>query len=68
MRQLLRLSDTNFLYWGADQTGDIFAGYTFTLESGFPEEAIRVILWSIKPLDEYVGQMRPNIDGTNPAR
>jgi hypothetical protein len=67
MRQLLRLSDTNFLYWGADATGDVFAGYTFTLESGFPDEAIRVILWSIKPLDQYVGEMRPNIDGSNPV-
>jgi len=67
MRQLLRLSDTNFLYWGADATGDVFAGYTFTLESGFPEEAIRIILWSIKPLDQYVGDMRPNIDGTSPT-
>ena len=64
MRQLLRFSDSNFLYWGADETGDIFAGYTFTLESGFPDEAIKVILYSIKPLDQFVGQMRPMIDGT----
>src|SRR5882672_7376576 len=39
MRLLLRLSDRAFLFWGADETGDIFTGYTFTLESGFPEEA-----------------------------
>jgi hypothetical protein len=64
MRQLLRFSDTNFLFWGADPTGDVFAGYTFTLESGFPDEAIRVVLWSIQPLDQYVGQMKPNIDGS----
>jgi len=64
MRQLLRFSDSNFLYWGADETGDIFAGYTFTLESGFPDEAIKVVLYSIKPLDQFVGQMRPMIDGT----
>src|ERR1044071_6140184 len=31
MRQLLNLSDHNFLFWGADDTGDVFAGYTFTL-------------------------------------
>ena len=62
-RQLLRLSDTNFLFWGMDEGGDIFAGYTFTLESGFPEQAIRVILYSIKPLDQYVGQMKVNVDG-----
>ena len=62
-RQLLRLSDTNFLFWGMDEGGDIFAGYTFTLESGFPEQAIRVILYSIKPLDQYLGQMKVNVDG-----
>lgn len=66
MRQLMNLNDHNFLYWGADDTGDIFAGYTITLESGFPEEAVRVILWSVKPLDGFVGQMRPNIDGSSP--
>lgn len=64
MRQLLRLSDQNFLYWGADQGGDIFAGYTFTLESGFPEAAITVVLRSIANLDPFVGNMKPNIDGT----
>jgi hypothetical protein len=65
MRQLLRFSDSNFLYWGADETGDIFAGYTFTLESGFPEEAIKIVLYSIKPLDQFVGEMRPMIDGSS---
>ena len=35
MRLLLRLSDRAFLFWGADEAGDIFTGYTFTLESGF---------------------------------
>lgn len=63
MRQMLSLSHHNFLFWGADDTGDIFAGYTITLESGFPDEAVRVILNSVKPLDDYVGQMRPNIIG-----
>ena len=67
MRQLLRFSDSNFLYWGADETGDIFAGYTFTLESGFPDEAIKVVLYSIPPLDQFVGKMRPMIDGTSAA-
>lgn len=65
MRQLLRLSDQNFLYWGADQSGDIFAGYTFTLESGFPEAALTIVLRSIENLDPFVGQMKPNIDGTS---
>jgi len=63
MRQLLNFSDRNFLYWGADDSGDIFAGYTFTLESGFPDKAIEVVLYSIAPLDGFVGQMRPYIDG-----
>jgi hypothetical protein len=61
-RQLLRLSDTNFLFWGADDSGDIFAGYTFTLESGFPEQAINVVLYSIKPLDKFVGEMKPMLE------
>jgi hypothetical protein len=64
MRTLLHLSDTNFLYWGADTTDDVFAGYTFTLESGFPDKAIEVVLYSIAPLDGYVGQMRPFVDGS----
>lgn len=64
MRQLLRLSDEAFLYWGADQGGDVFAGYTFTLESGFPEAAITVVVRSIANLDPFVGRMKPNIDGT----
>jgi len=62
-RQLLKLSNSNFLFWGADETNDIFAGYTFTLESGFPDQAIAVVLWSIKPLDQYIGQMKPLVDG-----
>ena len=64
MRTLLRQSDTNFLYWGADSGGDVFAGYTFTLESGFPDKAVEVVLYSIAPLDGFVGQMRPFIDGS----
>ena len=62
MRQLLRLSDKNFLYWGADESGDIFTGYTFTLESGFPDEAIRVVLFSIANTDKFVGDMKQAID------
>jgi len=64
MRKLLNLSDHNFLFWGADDTGDVFAGYTFTLESGFPDKSIEIVLYSIAPLDQYVGEMRPMIDGT----
>lgn len=64
MRQLLRLSDRAFLFWGADESGDIFTGYTFTLESGFPDEAIRIVLRSILNSDKFIGELRPNIDGT----
>jgi hypothetical protein len=59
---LLRLSDRAFLFWGADETGDIFTGYTFTLESGFPEEAISIVLKSIVNSDKFVGEMRPLLD------
>jgi hypothetical protein len=64
LRQMVSFSDRNFLFWGADGSGDIFGGYNFTLESGFPEASIRVVLSSIAKLDTYVGQMRPSIDGT----
>ena len=67
MRLLLRLSDRAFLYWGADESGDVFTGYTFTLESGFPEEAMKVVLRSIVNSDKFVGEMRPFIDGTGPG-
>jgi hypothetical protein len=63
MRLLLRLSDKAFLFWGMDEAGDVFTGYTFTLESGFPEEAIRVVLRSILNSDKFVGEMRPFLDG-----
>jgi hypothetical protein len=63
MRKLLNMSDHNFLFWGADDTDDVFAGYTFTLESGFPDKALEIVLYSITPLDQYVGEMRPFIDG-----
>ena len=63
-RKMLRFGDSNFLYWGADASYDVFAGYNFTLESGFPEASFRVVLGSIANLDEYVRQLRPAIDGT----
>ncbi|HKO99153.1 MAG TPA: hypothetical protein VJU86_19290 [Pyrinomonadaceae bacterium] len=64
MRQLLRLSDRAFLFWGADQAGDVFTGYTFTLESGFPEDSIKIVLRSIVNSDRFVGELRPAIDGS----
>ena len=62
LRLMSRLSDKNFLYWGADDSFDVFAGYNFTLESGFPAESVKVVLNSIKALDQYVGQMRSSLD------
>jgi len=67
MRRLLYLSDQNFLFWGADDTGDVFCAYTVTLESGFPQDVIVVVLRSIKNTDKFVGELRPFIDGTAPA-
>ena len=66
MRLLLRLSDRAFLFWGADEAGDIFTGYTFTLESGFPEEAIGIVLRSIVNSDKFVGEMRTILDAPPP--
>jgi hypothetical protein len=66
-RLLLNLSYQNFLFWGMDESSDVFAGYTVTLESGFPEASINVVLRSIQPLDEFVGRMKPFIDGTAAA-
>lgn len=65
MRKLVLLNDSTFLFWGADDTGDVFTGYTFTLESGFPDKAIEIVLSSIKNSDQFVGEMRPSIDGSS---
>lgn len=66
-KKLLVMSDRNFLYWGIDDTGDAFAAYTFTLESGFPSEAIIIVLRSIRNTDGFVGELRPFIDGSGTA-
>ena len=65
LRKLAQLNYSSFLFWGADDTGDVFTGYTFTLESGFPDAAITIVLESIKNADKFVGQMKPSIDGTS---
>lgn len=62
MRLLLRLSDRGFLFWGADETGDVFSGYTVTLESGFPPESIEIVLLSIANNDKFIAEMKPFID------
>jgi len=61
MRKLLYLTDQNFLFWGADDTLDVFSGYTITLESGFPTDAITIVLRSIRNTDKFVGQLVPYI-------
>ncbi|HXQ70795.1 MAG TPA: hypothetical protein VN844_09925 [Pyrinomonadaceae bacterium] len=66
LRKIAQLNDSTFLFWGADDSGDVFTGYTFTLESGFPDKAIEIVLSSIKNSDQFVGEMRPSIDGANP--
>src|SRR5262245_12449776 len=65
MRKLLQFSDEAFLFWGMDSSSDVFAGYTFTLETGFPEEAVTVVLRSIRNTDKFVGDLRPTIDGSS---
>lgn len=64
LRKVAQLNDKTFLFWGVTDAGDVFTGYTFTLESGFPDEAIKVVLSSIKNSDQFVGEMRPAIDGS----
>jgi hypothetical protein len=65
LRKLVQLNDTTFLFWGADESGDVFTGYTFTLESGFPDKAIEIVLSSIKNSDQFVGELRRSVDGSN---
>lgn len=67
MRKLLLFSDSNFLYWGADDSGDLFSGYTITLESGYPEDAMTIVLRSVRNTDRFVAELRPFIDGSKPA-
>jgi hypothetical protein len=66
LRKIAQLNDSTFLFWGADDSGDVFTGYTFTLESGFPDKAIEIVLSSIRNSDQFVGEMRLSIDGSNP--
>jgi hypothetical protein len=65
MRRMLKMNYNGFFYWGADKENDIFAGFTITLESGFPAEAIEMVLKSVHNLDKTVGEWRPLIDGSS---
>jgi hypothetical protein len=60
-RQMLRFSYHNFFFWGLDDSLDAFAGYQFTLESGFPEEAVKEVIKSIPLIDGSVGDLTPFI-------
>ena len=62
MQKLLRLSYRDFFFWGANDALDVFAGFQFTLESGFPEEAIKVVMRSIPLIDQSVGELVPFIE------
>ena len=55
--KLLHLSAHDFLHWGVDDVSHVFAAYQFTLESGFPQEAIKEVLRSIPLVDESVGEI-----------
>jgi len=57
MQEALRLSSQNFMFWGMDASHDLYAGYTITLESGFPDAAVRVVLESVPLVDDSVGDL-----------
>ena len=57
-RQLLRLTSRTFLHWGVDSSGDVYCGFTFTLESGFPDEAISIVLQSVVNHDQYLTEIK----------
>lgn len=56
-RTLLRLSYHNFFFWGTTDDSDLFAGFQFTLESGFPEESFKEVIKSIPLIDDSVGEI-----------
>lgn len=60
--RLLHLSAHNFLHWGVDDVSHVFAAYQFTLESGFPQEAIKEVLRSIPLVDESFGEVAQFIE------
>jgi len=68
MRMMLQFSDQNFLYWGVDDSSDAFCGYTITLESGYPAEAVEMVLRSIRNTDKFVGKLKPFLDGKRSSR
>ncbi|HZS62704.1 MAG TPA: hypothetical protein VFA43_25820 [Gemmatimonadaceae bacterium] len=61
MQQMLKMSYHNFFFWGLDDNRTAFAGYQFTLESGFPEAAVKEVIKSIPLIDGSVGDLTPFI-------
>ena len=57
--KLLWLNDSHFFWWGADDERDIYAAFKFTLESGYPKEAIDEVVDSIPNVDKAVGEVLP---------
>jgi hypothetical protein len=57
MESLLHDANGGFFHWAVDPSLDVFAGFTFTLESGFPDDAIREVILSIPLLDGTVGKL-----------
>ena len=68
MKRMLLFGYRNYLFWGVDEQGDAFAGFTFTLESGFPYAAMVMVLRAIPLLDPFVGDFRTFIDGSKAAK
>jgi hypothetical protein len=46
----------------------VFTGYTFTLESGFPDEAIKIVLSSIRNSDQFVARCDPRSTAATPHK
>ncbi len=57
MQRALQLSAENFMFWGLDPSKHMFASFTVTLESGFPDAVVRVVLQSVPLVDDSVGDL-----------
>jgi hypothetical protein len=57
MQRALQLSAENFMFWAMDGSHHLFACFTVTLESGFPDAVLRVVLESVPLVDDSVGDL-----------
>jgi len=57
MQRALQLSAENFMFWAVDGSQHLFACFTVTLESGFPDAVVRIVLQSVPLLDDSVGDL-----------